>query len=31
LTLEIDYLDPKYGDEDQAVAESIKYLQKITV
>jgi len=30
LTLEIDYLDPKYGDEDQAVAESIRYLQKIT-
>jgi len=30
LTLEIDYLDPKYGDEDQAVAESIGYLRKIT-
>jgi len=30
LTLEIDYLDPKYGDEDQAVAESISYLRKIT-
>jgi len=29
LTLEIDYLDPKYGDEDQAVAESISYLRKI--
>jgi len=29
MTLEIDYLDPKYGDEDQAVEESINYLKKI--
>ncbi len=29
MTLEIDYLNPKFGDEDQAVAESIDYLKEI--
>lgn len=29
MTLEIDYLDPRYGDEDQAVDESIGYLKNL--
>lgn len=29
MTLEIDYLDPHYGDEDQAVTESIRYLKNL--
>lgn len=30
FAIELDYLDPKYGDEDLAVAESIKYLKDLS-
>lgn len=30
FAIEVDYLDPKYGDEDSAVAESVKYLKDLS-
>jgi len=30
FAIEVDYLDPKYGDEDLAVAESVKYLKDLS-
>jgi hypothetical protein len=29
LAIEVDYLHPKYGDEDRAVAKSVKYLKTL--